>query len=117
MTLNFIRMSDRLELSAPVAVGMILIAAALAKGGHSFWAIGSVVAIHALSMAARAALARFNNRPADQTAEIESAPATSRPTLSLVPTAPLMSSVPASPVPPRGPRPAAASQAPLRQAA
>ena len=48
MTRNLVRLLDHLKLPAPVTVGMILVVAALAKGGHLFWAIGSMVALHAL---------------------------------------------------------------------
>jgi hypothetical protein len=41
MTRNLVHMLDHLELPAPVTVGMILVVAALAKGGHLFWAIAA----------------------------------------------------------------------------
>jgi len=113
MTRNFARMSDHLELSAPVAVGMIVIVAVLAKGGHSFWAIGSIVAIHALSIVATCALARLD----DQCTETESAPAATQSGLWLVSTEPVTTPSLAAPVPRRDPEPSAAPQAPLRHAA
>ena len=97
----------------PVAVAIILVGAALAKGGHSLWAIGGTVVFHALFIVARLGLAGFKK----QRVVIESAYAASRPDLSIVPTEPVKSSSPALPVLPRYPRPAAAHQAPLQEAA
>ena len=113
MTRNLIRLSDYLELPAPAALGMILIAAAFAKEGHSFLGIGAMVAFHALFIVARQALARLR----EQRAAIESAPAATRPGLWLIPTAPVPSSASASPVPPRDPRPTDGPQTPFQQAA
>lgn len=112
MTRNLIRLSDHLELPAPAALGMIFIAAAFAKEGHSFLGIGGMVAFHALFIVARHALARFNA----QRVAIESAPVAARPGLWLVPTEPATSNS-GSPVPPPDPRPSATPQTPFRQAA
>lgn len=113
MTRNLVRMLDHLELPAPVAVAIILVGAALAKGGHSLWTIGGMVTFHALFIVARLGLAGFKK----QSVVIENASAANRPNLSLVPTEPVKSSSPALPVLPRYPRPAAANQAPLQEAA
>jgi hypothetical protein len=111
MTCNLFRMLDQLELPAPVAVGIILVGAALAKGGHSLLAIGGMVAFHALFIVARLALAGFK----EQRAVNESA--ANRLDLSIIPTEPVKSLSLPSPVLPRYPRPSASPQAPLREAA
>ena len=113
MTRNLVRMLDQLELPAPVAVAIILVGAALAKGGHSLWAIGGMVTFHALFIVARLGLAGFKK----QRVVIESANAANRPDLSLLPTEPAKSSSPALPVLPHYPRPTAAHQVPLQEAA
>jgi hypothetical protein len=113
MTRNIIRLSDQLELPAPAGVAMIFIAAAFAKGGHSFLGIGAMIAFQALFVVAKLASVRLNARRA----AIEIALVAMRPGLWLVPIAPVILPAPASPVPPRDPRPTAAPQIPYRQAA
>lgn len=113
MTRNLIRLSDHLELPAPVALGMILIAAAFAKGGHSFLGIGGMVTFHALFIVARHALGRFN----EQEVAFESVPPAKRPGLWFVLVAPVTSTRPAFPVSPRNPRSSPAPRTPFRRAA
>ena len=113
MTRNLAWLLDHLELPAPVAVGMVLVTAALAKSGQLYWAIGGMIAFHALFIIARHSLTRFNV----QRAAIVSAPAAKRPDLSLVSTEPVESSSLASPVLPRDPPPSAAHRAAARKAA
>jgi hypothetical protein len=79
MNRNLAGLLDHLELPAPVAVGMVLVMAALAKSGHLFWAIGGMVAFHGLFVAARYGMTRFN----EQRVAAESVPAANRPELSL----------------------------------
>jgi hypothetical protein len=113
MARNRVRMSDHLELPAPAAVGMILITAVLAKGGHLYWAMGGMIAFYGLFALARLGLTRFN----EQRAIVASAPAARLPDLSLVPSEPVKSLSPVSPIPPRDPRPSTAPRAPWREAA
>lgn len=106
MTRNLTQVLDRLELPAPVAVAMVLATAVLSKSGYPFWAIGGMIAFHALFSLVRLIVARVN-----QTTITESAPATKRAELSLVPAALESSFLP------RDPRPSAPPQTALRKAA
>ena len=112
MTCNLVRILDHLELPAPVAVGMALVTAFLAKSGLVFGAIGGMVAFQALFVLARLALARSKERQV----VAETAASTGRPMLSLVPADPTRSLSMTPPVSPQDPRPAA-PRAPFRKAA
>lgn len=113
MTRNPIRMLDEVDLPAPVVVGMVVVAAAVAKSGEAFWAIGGLIVFPVLFTVARLGLARLKN----QRAAMTSAPAANGAEPSMLPTATMKSSgfVPA--VLGRHPRAPAASRAPRRRAA
>ncbi len=108
MTGRFARNLDQLVLPAPVVVGMVLVVALFAKGGHSLWSIGGMAVFYVLFIVVRLIKQRVF---------IERATTTSRPILSLVLTGPVKSSSQASPVLPRDREPLPHGRAPLREAA
>jgi hypothetical protein len=113
MNFTLVRMWGHLELPAPVAVGSILVVAALAKGGHALWGIGSIVAVHALFIVTKYILSSIN----EQRAAIENVPAVNRPGDRFVLAEAARSPSPAPPVLLSVPRPRGTPQTSFPQAA
>jgi Zn-dependent protease with chaperone function len=112
MTRTLARLMDNLEVPAPAAVGMVLITAILAKGGHSILALPGMIVLVALSALVRNRLARSSERRAPPSG----ARVATGPELSLAPTE-LAKSPRTSPGPSRDPGLPATSPNLLREAA